>query len=257
MYGKKLLLLGIVATTLFCLPASAAPMAIRTYSQEGFEAKYAPGNPQRPGICIEIMRAIEKLDPGVKFVGVDEMATTARVEQGLTHGQIDVFFGHIKTPERAAKFIFSGPHLYKISQVLVVRRGDPIEVNDWDDVRKLGKDGVVLTVKGIGQVDYLKSLGGITVDDNSRLISANLKKLVAGRGRFYYGSENSVREAIEILGMESQVKILPKRFQKEAIYVSFSRKAPPELVSRINENLARLERNGELRKIRARYQVGQ
>ncbi|SFN11689.1 glutamate/aspartate transport system substrate-binding protein [Formivibrio citricus] len=256
MFGKNLLLLGAVATALFFLPASAAPMVVKTYSQEGFEAKYAPGSTQRPGICIEIMRAIEKLDPGVKFIGVDEMATTARVEEGLTHGQIDVFFGHIKTPDRAARFVFSGPYLYKINQVLVARKDDTVQVNDWDDVRKLGANGVVLAVKGIGQVDYLKSLGGIIVDDNSRLISANLKKLVAGRGRFYYGSENSVREAIEKLGMESQVRILPKRFQKEAIYVSFSRKAPPELVNRINEDLARLERNGELRKIRTRYQVG-
>lgn len=256
MCSKKSLILGFFLAVLFSLQASAAPMVVRTYSQEGFEAKYAPSNPQRPGICIEIMRAIEKIDPQIKFVGLDELATTARVEEGLIHGQIDVFFGHIKTPDRAEKYVMPGPFLYKISQVLVVRRNDPVQVTAWDDVRKLGKDGVVLVVKGIGQVDYLNSLGGIIIDDNSRLISANLKKLIAGRGRFYYGSENTVKEAIKLFGLESQVKILPHRFQKEALYASFSRKAPPEIVNRITENLGKLERNGELRRIRARYHVG-
>lgn len=235
--------------------AWAAPLQVKTFSQEGYLAKYAPNNPERPGICIEIMRAIEKLDPGISFVGLNELATTARIEQGLQHGDIDVFFGHLKTRERQSKFLFAGPPLYVVAEVLVVRKDDPVRVRDWSDVQRLGQDGVVLVVKGAGQVEYLRSVGGLRIDDNSRLISTNLRKLQAGRGRFYFGSENTVSQAIKSMRLESEVKILPLRFQREGLFASFSRKTDPALVKRVVDALNKLESNGELKRIRSRYQI--
>lgn len=237
------------------LSAWGAPLKIRTLSQEGYEAKFLPSNTHKPGICIEIMRAIEKIDPDIKFVGVSELAPTSRIEEGLLYGDIDVFFGHLKTPERQAKYLYTAPHLYKVPMVLVARVGDAVQVNNWDDVRRLGGNGVVLVVKGTGQVDYLKSLGGLIVDDQSRLISSNFKKLLAGRGRFYYGSENTVREAMENSGFGSQLKVLPLNFAHEPLYPSFSRKTSPEVVKRITDSLKKLESTGELKRIRARYSL--
>ncbi|WP_091191135.1 substrate-binding periplasmic protein [Formivibrio citricus] len=235
----------------------ADPVKLRTFSQEAFFAKYNLTNPQRPGICIEIIRALEKLDPELKIVGLETKASTARIEAALAAGKIDVFFGLIKTKERAAHFVVAGDPLFNTAQLLVARKNDPIEVKDWDDVRKLGKDGVILVNEGTGQAFYLKKQGGLLIDDQGLTGLVNLKKLIMGRGRLFYVSDMYVAEDLALnKDLASSVKMLSPRFQKEGIYTMFSRKTPPELVNRIVENLKKLERSGEMKRIRARYFLG-
>lgn len=236
--------------------ASGEVIELKTISQDGFRAKYNQPNQQKPGICIEIMQAIEKLDPDIKFVGLEAKASTARIEASLENGEIDVFFGLAKTAERAAKFVIAGPPLYTNLQALVVRSEDPIVVNDLTDLRQLGNDGIVLVNRGSAYSQYLKSFGGLTLDDQSIHVTANLLKLMSGRGRFYYVSPMYVSEEIEALGLTSKVRILPQRYERATNYVFFSRKTPKVFVNRVAANLRKLEKSGELKKIRSRYAAG-
>lgn len=248
-YGWALAVLSLGSGMTF-----AEPLRLRTFSQEAFFAKYNLGNPQRPGICIEIIRAIERLDPGLKIMGLETKASTARIEVALATGKIDVFFGLIKTRERAANFVVAGDPLFNTAQLLVARKNDPVEINDWDDVRKLGKNGVVLVNEGTGQAFYLKEQGGLLIDDQGLTGHVNLRKLIMGRGRLFYASDMYVAEELALNNkLASEVRILPQRFQREGIYTMFSRKASPELINRIAENLKKLERSGEMKRIRARY----
>lgn len=233
--------------------AFAEPAKLRTFSQEAFFAKYNLENPQRPGICIEIIRAIEKQDPGLKITGLETKASTARIETALATGKIDVFFGLIKTPERAANFWVAEPPLFQTAQLLVARKDDTVNIQDWNDVRKLGKNGVVLVNEGTGQALYLKKQGGLLIDDHGLTGLVNLKKLIMGRGRLFYVSDMYVAEEIAVNNLAAKVKILSPLFQKEGIYVMFSKRTSPEWVNRIVDNIKKLERSGEMKRIRARY----
>lgn len=226
---------------------------LKTISQDGLRAKYNQTNLQKPGICIEIMQAIENIDPGIKFVGLEAKASTTRIEASLEHGEIDVFFGFVNTAERTAKFTMAGPPLYASLQALVVRSEDPIVVNNLADLRQLGNDGIILVNRGSAYSQYLKSFGGLTLDDQSIHVTANLLKLMSGRGRFYYISPMYVKEEIEALGLASKVRILPQRYERETSYAFFSRKTPKIFVNRVAANLRKLEKSGELKKIRSRY----
>lgn len=231
----------------------AAPLEVRTISQEGFSAKFNPENEQRPGIMIEIFRAIERIDPGVKFVGYKAKGSTVRVEEELQTGEIDVFFGLAKTSLRAARYHFVEPPLYTTHSVLAVRADDPVQIMSWDDVRALSENGIVLVVRGTSHAQYLWTQGGLLIDDQAVTTPANLRKLLAGRGRFFFGSDINVAEEIEALSVAAQVRILPVRFWETGIYAVFSRKASPAMVKRISDAIRKLDRSGELKKIRARY----
>ncbi|SFN11657.1 ABC-type amino acid transport substrate-binding protein [Formivibrio citricus] len=248
--------LGMCLLALLPVWAWAAPFQVKTLSQKNYPAKYDPSNPAKPGICLEIIRAIERLDPQIKFTGLDTLVTTTRALDHLTHGEIDVFFGFLKTPHRVAAVNFIEPPLFSMPQVLVVRRDDPVQLNSWDDIRTQGRNGTVLAVANSGQAVFLKKRPGIFVDDSGFTVTTNLKKLLADRGRFIYVSENNARAGIESLGVTGQVKILrPPFLMKDSLHVAFSRQASPDLVGRVVEAIRKLERNGEMKRIRQRYHV--
>ena len=229
------------------------PLVIRTLAQDGFTAKFNFENKAKPGIVIEIFRAIEKIDPGVKFVGYEVKASTARVEDSVVTGEVDTFFGLVKTPERTHKYQYVDTPLYTTRGILVARANDPVQIRGWDDIRVLGDAGGVLVARGTSHASHLKSLGGLSVDDQSATTVGNLRKLLAGRGRFFFASDINAAEEIRALKLDAQVKILPVNFWETQIYAVFSRKTHPAIVKRISDDLKMLEKTGELKKIYARY----
>ncbi len=249
-------LVNLIAVAVLFAPAMAVlaqSLQVRTIAQEGYRGKFNLDNSARPGICVEIIRAIERVDPQIRFSGLDRRASMARIEADLASGELDVAWGLIKNERRMASFILSDTALYQSAQVLVVRADDPIQINNWDDVRKQEQDGLVITAARSAQLEYLRRVGGLLVDDSSNSSVANLRKLVAGRGRFLFGTDFNMVEDIAAQGFESRLRILPVRFQVGGMYAVFSKKARPEIVERLNLALKKLEASGELKKIRARY----
>lgn len=231
----------------------AQPLLVRTMAQEGYLGKFNSGHISKPGICLEIIRAIESVDPLLKFTGLERKASMARIEADLDAGEIDIAWGLMRNARRVASFILSDIPLYTSAQVLVVRADDPVKVRDWDDVRKLGRSGIVVTAARSAQSEYLRGLGGLPLDDSSNSSIANLRKLLAGRGRFVYGTDFNMVEDIAAMGIQKEVKFLPVRFQVGGMHAAFSRKASPVIIARINAALKKLEASGELKKIRSHY----
>lgn len=204
-------------------------------------------------MMIEIMRAVERLDDGVKFTGLEQSGPMARAEIGLEKGSIDVFFGMAKTEARSEKFLFVDPPLYQTAYQLAARTDDPSRVNSLDDVRALGAEGIILINADETNADFLRAQGGLTIDASATNTILNLKKLVLKRGRFYFASSLSLASEIRELDLTRHIKILPPKFQQSNVYAVFSRSAPSVMVDRIVADLARLEGKGELMKIRKKY----
>lgn len=243
----------LIILILFVCNVNAEQIHIKTVSQDGFTAKFNLENEQKPGLIIEILRAIEKIDPGIKFTGLETKATTARIESMLTDGAIDTFFGLAKTPERESMYNILDPPLYITFQCLVVRADDNVVVKSFDDIKKLGKEGVILVVPGTTQFNYLSTIDGLILDNGSKSAADNLQKLANNRGRFYYGSDINTFDEIENQGMQSKVKILPVRFQEAPICGVISKKAPANITQRLQADYQKLITSGEITKIYKKY----
>lgn len=249
--AKSFILFWIICTISFS--GFAKTIIIKTVSQEGFTSKYNLSNKEKSGICIDIIRAIEKIDPEVKFVGLESSDVTARIEESLGNGVIDCFFGLARTDERANRFILLEPPLYSSNQCLFVRNGDSVIINSFDDVKKLGKAGVILVIRGTTQEAYLKSIGGLIIDNGSVDTVGNLKKLMSDRGRFYYGSDINTIEEINYKVFKKSLKVLPVRFQPSDICIAFSKQSMSKVVVRIQKDLKKLYDSGKLTKIYQKY----
>lgn len=128
-----------------CPPVLAAEpsttILLRTAAQEGTEPKFiAAGKDRIGGLCIDIMRAIEQADPGLRFAGDQRWKPLIRAYSELESGLEDVQCAVQRTAEREKRFNFIGPALYTIDYHFLARANDLLTIHTWDDVRKLKPD---------------------------------------------------------------------------------------------------------------------
>jgi polar amino acid transport system substrate-binding protein len=160
-----------------CLPlwtiageAGRQPILLRTAAQAATERKFIrlverPGGEiEVAGLCVDIHRAIERVEPGIRFVGDQRLLPAIRVEAELMYGALDAGCGFSRTLEREDRLVFVGPPLFLVQYHLAVRADDDVAVRDWDDVRRLRKDEGILTTHGFGAVTRLRQVGGLHVD---------------------------------------------------------------------------------------------
>lgn len=243
----------ILSALLLSWTARAELLVLRTASQEGLLAKFDIGNKQRPGICIEIIEALQRVDPELRFTGLATSMSTARLEYELQQGSIDIFFGFLKTPERSRLFRFIEPALFHQRSMVAVRADDKIEVRSFDDIRRLGAAGVILATQGTAHVPYLKAQGGLQIDDGARASDANLNKLLLGRGRFFYQGDLNLLFDIHHYGFKGKVRVLPAVFRREGQYAAVSATVPAAAIERLRRALDVLQSSGELDAIYRRY----
>nr|WP_295085397.1 transporter substrate-binding domain-containing protein [uncultured Roseateles sp.] len=235
--------------------AQDLPITARTSGQSDNRIKFHPGNTAAPGLSVEVMQAVQRIDPTLKFVGQDVLRPLRRVEAELVAGKLDVFFGLVRNSERAAKHLVLSPPLYRQFTQLAVRSDDPINIKTFDEIRQLGSAGIIGVPRGSAHVEHLNGLGGLTVDDGVASVSSTLQKLIAGRVRFVFYGGAVLRKYIQEDGLEGKVRLLPARFYSEDVCVMVSKAADPQLVLRIERALERLRTSGEMAAIQDKYEV--
>lgn len=233
--------------------ATVAEPALRTAAQDNNTLKYDLKSPARPGICVEVLRAIEASDAELKFTGSDQPMSLRRIEYLLAEGQLDVFCALIRSPARESRMVFIEVPVYTVRHRIAVRAEDGVNVQTLDELRRLGPEVSVIVNKSTAHEDLLRSAGGLQIDASSPDTSVNLKKLVAQRGRFYYHTENALLRYIEDNGLESKVRLLPTVFKSEPLYLVCSPKLSGALRQRLHQALDKLARRGELERIYANY----
>lgn len=241
-----------------CPPSLAAPpsptILLRTAAQEGTEPKFiAAGKDRISGLCIDIMRAVEQADPGLRFAGDQRWKPLVRAYSELESGVEDVQCAVQRTRERERRFNFIGPALYAIEYHLLARAGDPVSIASWDDVRKLAPDNVVLVNRGFAAGDVLAAIGGIDVDASSTSQDLNLQKLLAGRGRLYFHRSPGLQKLLERTGTAGKVKILPPVMYSAKLYFATSKQLDSQVAARLAAALEQLAKNGELERLTRKW----
>ncbi|MGQ5522692.1 substrate-binding periplasmic protein [Chitinimonas sp. PSY-7] len=200
-------------------------------------------------------KAIERVDPELKFSELHDFMPLPRIEAWLEEGKLDAFCGLAKTDKRKAALDFVETPIYSTYSVLAARADDKIEIKSFDDLVKLGDDGIVLAVTGTVHVDILAAHKGIKVDAGAKDTSTNLNKLIAGRGRFVFHNDFALADEIKRDHFSGKIKILPVRFEAEGTERFFvvSRRATPGVNEKLRSAMEKLSKSGELAKIFQTY----
>ncbi|WP_374352182.1 substrate-binding periplasmic protein [Chitinimonas sp.] len=236
--------------------ATRADWNVRTASQEEASPRYTVlqegGQQVVKGLCIDILRAIERTDPQIHFTGSQPLPLP-RLLKLLEVGQLDAFACLTRNTERDALFQYVDIALFEVSYRMAVRKNDPVLVGSFDDIRRLGKEGLILANRGTGTVNILEAQGGLQIDATGIDQHENLRKLIAGIGRFYYRHDLGLEAEIAESGFGDSVQLLPATFDRQKQFLVLSRQVPLELVNRLRTALSRLRDSGELAKLRSRY----
>lgn len=235
-----------------CLALASSAMAsgitvLRVAAQEGTEPKFVPG-PQGSviGMCIDIMRAIERIAPGLRFEGHQQWMPLVRVLYEVSVGQQDAACGLQRTVERLPLYHFLDQELFIVNYVLVARADETAIINSWDDVRKLGPQAVLLTNRGFAATSFLEQLGGLQIDGSAASTAVNLQKLIAGRGRFFVHRTPGLQAILVHSGVAGKVRIMPTVMSRAPLYMALSRQLDPGVAERVRSALDQMARSGEL-----------
>jgi polar amino acid transport system substrate-binding protein len=261
----KLMLSGLRSKRLHCgltlclallgAHAWAAPVVLKVVAQEGTEPKFIPAGIGRVvGICVDLYRAIERIDPGLIFIGDQQWLPLIRALSELASHQHDALCAVQRTDERARQYVFLDPPLFQLRYQLIARNDDPAVINNWDDVRKLGPKAVVLTNRGYTTPEMLERIGGLQIDPSASSPAINLQKLIAGRGRFFLHRAPGMVGFVERAGAAHKVKILPTVMATTEVYMAMGTHVDPAVRLRVQHAVEQLEKNGELARMLKKWE---
>ena len=252
--------LATVVLTLMLAGGAAGKTDLRVAAQEDSAPKFVlgSGSPRGvvEGVCPDILRAIAHHDPSLRFLFEARAQPLRRILLRMERGEVDANC-LVNNAERRARFQSIGVTLFSFDYYLIARIDDPVQIASWDDVRRLGAQGRILTVSGTGVMERLHKMKGLTVDDSGKSANANLRKLVNGRARFFYYRthdwEGQVRGAV----VAGQVRILPTRMESVNLQLMLGRHIERGVVMRVERALQQLERNGTLARLRAKWRLSE
>ena len=239
-------------TALLGLAASAQELTLRTVQQGSSVIKYDPdGAPARPGLCLEIIRAVERADPSLHFSGLDQMVPLKRVERLLADGLADVFFCLLKSPEREKQWRYVPVPLYTVRHVVVQRADDPRTLDNLAELAALSQRKPVLVTRGTALARRLVA-AEVAISEVASEREA-LQMLALGRADAIYGQDINLQRHIADSKLGDKLKLGATVFHEEPQYVALRSDLPAGHEERLTQVLRKLERDGTLKQIADKY----
>jgi len=249
---QKVAAIGIFILIYLGGPVPISAIDLKTAAQESAPKYFIIGNNKMAGVCVEIMQAIEDIEPQINFTGYHEFLPFIRLQSYLEKGLLDVFFGFKKTAKRKEKYSFVEVPLYPLNYVIAVRIDDTVESASFDDLRKLDGNGKLLTVRGTAASKFLQE-EGFLFEDGARSPAMLLKMLIAKRGRFAFYHDLGLRHVIKLNNLDKDVRILPNTYFKYYHFAAFSNDTPLETIEVVRGALQHLSNTGKLDEIYDKY----
>lgn len=242
-------LAGAGAALLFS-SAQCAPVTVQVLAQEAIPPKWVVDGGAPRGLCPEFLAAIEKVEPRVRFAGYETGRSLLIIEDSLGSGKAGAACALLDSPRRQSVARIVGPPLYLVRHRLAALATDNAVINNMEDLARLKP--LVNTARGSAYILQLKAYG-IEVDDDTGDSRVNLRKILAGHGRFTYMNELTLQHYIRSEQLEGKLKILPVVLREEGVYFFVSRKMAPATAQMIDAALVKLKASGELARIYERW----
>lgn len=245
--GLLLFMLAVLGTE-FC----GAVTELRTTAQDAFP-KYFKEKGQMMGICPMILKALEAIDPNLKFVGYNEFLPTKRIESELRQGKLDAFACFAPSEERKTYIEFIEPPLFvNAVRVAALKSSPAAQVKSWSEMLT-HKDWVFMATLGTPHVEFLQSFAGIKVDPGGGDNKSNLDKLLVHRGDVFVHFGFILDAMIKKEHLQDRVVILPFDVRMENQYFVTTKKLPKTTRERITKAVKKLVKSGEIKKIYRNY----
>ena len=250
------LIAGLIAAS--CIwTAPLAATQLKTAAQDN-APKFIKSGTEITGIAVDVMRAIERVDPELKFVGDQQFVPMKRIEAGLSSeatsdGHLDVFIGIGKDPEREKLFVFSKRPLYTVKNVLAVRTTDDVQIGSLEDIKKLPGNNVILANSGYTQAKQLHAIPGLNIDDAARLNENNIEKLAYGRARFYLCADVGLYHTLKTHPDKDKIKVLSGSYGEAINWIGFSRALSKVTADKVEAAFQKVVDTGEFDKIMKKY----
>ncbi|MDB5908671.1 MAG: hypothetical protein JWP34_2785 [Massilia sp.] len=219
-------------------------------AQESIPPKWILKDGKPEGLCPDMLAAIEKIEPRIRFADYERGRPLVVIEDSLASGRIWVACGMLDSPRRRSIALRSEVPVFETNHRLAAVIRDTQVVNSLDDLARLKP--LINTARGSAYIEQMRARG-IEVDDSTGDNVVNLRKTLAGHGRYTYLNELSLAHLIRTERLEDKVRILPAVFNSAPLYFWVSRKADPAVAPMLNQALARLKVNGELARIYERW----
>ncbi len=132
--------------------------------------------------------------------------------------------------------------------MLTARADGSIIATNWDDIRKLGNDGIILANHGFSIVDILHKVGGLKIDDGEYSAKSNLEKLLLKRGRFYCHRSLGMLTEIQQAGLTDTIQVLQEVMLKENFSLLSQGKSHPIVGTNLRPRFSCLAKRANLGK---------
>lgn len=239
-------------TAFLCLAAPAQEVTLRTVQQAGSAVKYDPsGTPQKPGLCMEILRAVEKAEPSLRFTGLEQHVPLKRVERLLAEGLADAFFCLLKSPERERQWRYSPVPLYVIRHVVVQRADDARHFDTLAELAAASRRKRVLVMRGTAIARHLLKADVTIAEVGSEREALQMLKM--GRADVIYGQDINLRHHIADGRLGDRMKVGRAVFQEEPQFLAMRADLPTAVEEKLTQALRKLERDGVLRQLAEKY----
>ncbi len=247
---------GLLLAAAFCAfdaaasNAAGAPMTVTVLAQESIPPKWVIEDGAPQGLCPDLMAAIERIEPRVRFAGFERPRSLLVIEDALQTGRAGAACALLDSPRRRSVAVPLKAPLYEVKHRLAAAATDLQAVDNFDDLVRLKP--LINTARGSAYILQLKARG-IAVDDSTGDNVVNLRKIIAGHGRYTYMNELTLLRLIRTERLGDKVRMLPAVFHAEPVYFWISHRADPKLAPMLDEAVARLKANGELARIYDRW----
>ncbi|MES2299176.1 MAG: transporter substrate-binding domain-containing protein [Pseudomonadota bacterium] len=233
-----------------CAHAASAAIEVRLMAQESIAPKWIAHEGASTGLCPDIVAAIEKIEPRLRFSSMGVGRSVPVIEKGLESGAVAAACALLDTPHRRQIAHIVGKPLYTVRHRLAGVAGEKADINNLADLIRL--NAVVTTTRGAGYTEQLRALG-LQVDDTSGDVALNLRKVLGGHGRFVYLNELTLGWYIRAEGLDTKMYLLPAVLKEEPIYFWMSQRADPAAVALVEHAINSLADSGELKNIYQRW----
>lgn len=235
---------------LLAASASAGQFAVRIMAQESIPPKWINNHGVPQGFCPDVMAAIERIEPRLRFSGYERPRSLLVIEDALDRGSIWAACGVMESARRRAVALRSSVPLFEVRLRMAAAAGDRQAVDNFDDLVRLHP--LINTARGSAFIAELKARG-LQVDDSTGDNVVNLRKTLHGHGRYTYMSEFTLKYLIRTENLQDKLRILPAVFDKGYVYFWTSKQADPAVAPMIDQALVRLKASGELARIYERW----
>lgn len=247
-----LTLVSMLSSSAFAL-SNELPKELRIARQEDYPPYIYEKDGELVGICTELVEAAFSL-LGIS-VSYNEYPFS-RMLKKAEWGQVDAVMMVFRTPEREEYLYYPDNSLFYEHNSFFVKKSTQITYSGKLEELRNYAIGIVFGFSYGEQFDnaaYIEK----EVSANHELL---LRKLRGNRFKVGLGNKHVVQFYADTIGFEDGIEFLePNHFDKEPLYVAFTKKVPgyDKLAERFSQALDELKESGQYQQILAKYKIQQ